>query len=177
MTNDIQLLLQEAWTHRREGNYDQAGAVLSKAHALANDQDFESLGRIFHIYAQFSADHDNHEEAVISYRKSLSYYEQSGDQSRVAHAMRHLADSLTNLGVFEEAERYYRKVLEIYDSLLHANSGNVANATASFACLLEKMGMVDEAIDAWKQAHTLYSQIGLQAGIDEAQQRLSALSS
>ena len=175
MTNEVQSLLQEAWAHRREGDYDQAGAVLEKAHALADDQDFKSLGRIYHIYAQFSADHDKYDEAVISYRKSLSYYEQSGDHAKVAHSMRHVADTLTQLGMLEEAERAYHTVLDIYGSLPSANPGNVANATASFARLLAEAGKLNEAITAWTETRALYSQIGFQAGVDEAEQRLAVL--
>ncbi len=59
----IEKLLAEAWNKRHVSDYNESRELVKKAHELCKDTDFNSLGRIFHIYMQFEYDHDNYAEA------------------------------------------------------------------------------------------------------------------
>lgn len=60
----IEELLEEAWTQRRVGNYKNARDLVEQAKLLTLDDDYNSLGRIFHVNAQFQSDHDNLPKAL-----------------------------------------------------------------------------------------------------------------
>ena len=160
---------------RGAGNYEQARILVEKAHALTSEDDHATLGRIFHVFAQFESDHDRWQEALSFCQRSLKQYQKAGNKNRIAHATRHIADLQTALDDFENAEQNYRASIAIYNAAAQTNPGDLANALAGFGRLLSKIGKADEAISVWEKTKALYQQVGLQAGVDEAEQRLQHL--
>lgn len=175
MSNSIQQLLETAWGERRKGNYEEARRLVQQAQENCSEEDFPTLGRIYHLYMQFEADHENYTEAMSWSQKSLSCYERTDDQDLVAHATRHLADLQRQVGREEEAEQHYRKVIRIYQEEKNTQKVKLANALRGFGLLLEQRGKVEEAINSWKEARNIYDHNHLQAGVDEADHKLSIL--
>ncbi len=177
MTNDssIKKLLSEAWAKRGEEKYNEAQILVEEAHRLCNENDYNSLGRIFHVYMQFESDHDNYSKAIEFCKKSLSHYERANNLDSIAHSTRHLADLQCNLEKYAESEQNYRKAIDIYRNNPETHIGNLANALRGFGLLLEKNKKLAEAIDVWKETKELYASLHLQEGVDEADEKLKSL--
>ena len=52
----IKSLLEKAWSKRRENRYDEAKSLTMRAHNLCEKDDYDNLGRIFHVYMQLESD-------------------------------------------------------------------------------------------------------------------------
>lgn len=173
----IKTLLATIWAKRGQGKYVEARALLSEAEELCEDNDYKHLGRIFHIYGQFESDHNNHQQALEFWQQSLVYYKKDGNPNKIAHSTRHIADIQRRLGDEEGSEKSYRKSLDIYRNNATTSTGDLANALRGFALLLEKRGKTAEAIANWHEVKESYKAIHLQEGVDEANERLDALTS
>ena len=177
MSSDLAKLLEQAWSKRREELYADAEALLIKARDLCEEDDYDALGRIYHIYMQLDYDQGNLSKALELCQESLSYYKKTNLPDRIAHSTRHLADLQCHLGQNAESESNYQVAIGMYrDSPVH-QAGNLANALRGFAIVLENRKKIDEAITAWRETKTLYQSLGLEAGVDEATQKLAALRS
>lgn len=174
-SSQIQECLSEAWSKRRVGDYEAAKSLIAQAEEICASDDYASLGRIYHIYMQFEADHDRHEQALPFSKQSIAFYEKAQMPNKLAHAIRHLADLHQILGRSETSEIHYRKALSIYRSDPGTAEGNLANALRGFGLLLEKIGKDTEAISIWQETKALYLACGLKAGVEEAQQHLNEL--
>ena len=168
-------LLNDAWTKRREGQYEEARQLLKEAHQMCDSDNHRALGRIFHIYAQFESDHNNDREALDYSAESVRHYQKSGDKNKLAHATRHYADILRRLDKKSDAELHYRQAIQLYRSDPDTSKADLANALRGFALLLEARRKNTEAIDIWKETKSHYQAIHLTAGVEEAEQRLNAL--
>ena len=171
----INTLLQQAWDLRNAGNYAQASAVVQQAESYCAEEEYVLLGRIAHIYMQLEADHGRYEKAAKFSLQSIAYYQQAQRPDLVAHATRHLADLQTNLGELAAAVANYQKAISIYREQAQSPPGNMANALRAYAVLLEKMDQVKEAIPIWEQVKSMYTSLGLAAGIKEAEESLHRL--
>ena len=174
-TKDISQMLASAWDLRRRGDYHSSRKLVDKARELCAEDDYQSLGRIFHIYRQFESDHNQYEKALDYNKKSLAYYKLSGNVDKIAHSTRHIADLQMELGDYEEAETNYRKVILLYKSNHETHNLDLANANYGFGLCLEKRGKTNEAIQVWKETKDLYASCNLQQGVSEAQKRLDKL--
>ena len=172
---DIKGLLAEAWVKRREEKYDQARHLVKKAEEFCKADDYYSLGRIFHLYMQFESDQNDPIKALELCKQSLSYYKKSEDLQKIAHSTRHVADLERHLGHNSESECNYREAIDIYKSNPDTSKIDLANALRGFGLLLEKCKKVEEAITVWKETKELYQACNLQAGINEANQKLLSL--
>ena len=172
---NINDLLEAAWSMRREERYEAARDLVNEALRLCKGEDYDVLGRIFHIYMQFESDHDDPSKALDLCRKSLLYYKKGGNPHKIAHSTRHMADLETTLGEEESAERHYREAIRIYRDAPDSSKGQLANALRGFAILLEKRGKIGEAIATWKETRTLYAALNLEAGVEEATSKIRAL--
>lgn len=175
MKPGVKQLLEEAWAMRREAKYDRAGILVEKAHGLCDDDNYNSLGRIYHIYMQFESDHGNPDKALKLCQKSLAYYKKAANLDRIAHSTRHIADMEYRLGKVSDAEQNYRNAIAIYRDNPKTFIGDLANALRGFGILLEKLGKIEEAIEIWEETKKLYLACKLQEGVDEADQRLNSL--
>ncbi len=171
---NIDQLLKAAWTERRNGNNEEVRRLLVRALQDCSSDDYNSLGRIYHIYGQLESDKDHFSAAIEQFRKSLMYYEKGGDVNKIAHSMRHNADLESELNNLSESEHLYRKAINLYRSF-DVSEGDLANALRGFGLLLEKQNNTEEAIGVWKETKNLYQVCGLREGVDEAQNKLDSL--
>ena len=173
----ITLLLEEAWKRRREKKYEDARALLIKARGLCEDDDYNSLGRIHHIYMQFDYEQGNLSKALEVCHKSLAFYQMANNSDKIAHSTRHIADLQCHLGDDTSSESNYRTAISIYKDDPDTQAGDLANALRGFAILLERRGKRQEAISTWEEAKELYQAGNSRAGVDEAGRKIVALRS
>ena len=171
---NISKLLEEAWKERGKSNYGKARKLVNEAHTLCVKDDYENLGRVFHIYMQFESDHENYSIAQEFCQKSLDFYTKTNNLNLIAHSTRHLADLQQHLGQNFESKKNYHRALEIYQSNPNTNPGDLANAFRGFGLLLEKLGKKEATIEVWKKVKELYHAVNLQAGVDEANAKLDS---
>lgn len=57
--SEIEQLLSTSWRFRSQGKYDQAQEYVKKARALAEETDYNTWGRIYHVLMQFESDQGN----------------------------------------------------------------------------------------------------------------------
>lgn len=168
-------LLQEAWDKRGTGNYEEAKNLAEQAHELCTDDNYNFLGRIYHVYMQCESDKGNYAQALEQGQKSLGFYQKTQNSNKLAHSTRHLANLQMHLGHYVESELNYRKAIEIYRSRSTTRKGDLANALGGLGRLLQKMEKVEEAIQVWKEVKNLYLACNLQAGVDDANRHLQSL--
>jgi len=168
-------LLNEAWDKRRSKKYDEALGLVRKAQDVSKEDDYDSLGRVFHVYMQLEHDQGNFSKALKFCQKSLEYYRKTEDPLKIAHSLRHVADLQREIGQDADSERNYREVIDIYRTNPKLNLGNLANALRGFALVLEQRDRIKEAIPVWEETKDLYQKCGIQAGVDEAEGKLESL--
>jgi tetratricopeptide (TPR) repeat protein len=173
--SNIKELLEEAWNKRRVGSYEEARDLVKNAEELSKDDDYNTLGRISHVYMQFESDHDNLPKALEFCQQSLRFYQKANNSDKIAHSTRHIADLQRELGNDADSESNYREAIGIYKANSQTNIGDLANALRGFALVLEKRGKSSEAKTAWQKTKELYEACNLQAGVDEANQKLDSL--
>lgn len=175
MNSNISRLLGEAWSKRSEGKYEDVASLLTEAREQCEVDDYDALGRIFHVYMQVDYDKGNLSKALELCQQSLAYYQKSGIIERIAHSTRHLADLQCHLGLHAESESNYLKAIKMYKKSPNLHAGNLANALRGFAIVLENLNKRNEAQATWSEVKTLYQSLGIQAGVDEASQKIAAL--
>jgi len=171
----IEKLLIEAWKYRRNGDYKTAGTLVDQAIKLSPEDDYANRGRAFHILAQFEADQDEYKNALNYYQQSLAFYQKTDLQDKVAHSLRHVADTFYSLNNIEEARSQYESVIEIYHSQENTNDVDIANALRGYALVLEKQNEKVAAAKEWATILSIYEKYNLQAGIKEAKQKITRL--
>ena len=171
----IDKLLTNAWRARGKENYEQTKTLVEEARALCEPDDFMHLGRIYHVLMQIESDQDRPHQAISLEKQALEYYEKAGDQLKIAHALRHVADLQVRLGQLKDALHNYQRVLAIYRTTRAGSVGNLANALRGYAMALESAGLQDQAISIWQETRDLYQSLGLKAGVQEANQHLTQL--
>ncbi len=169
-------MLEDAWSVRREGNYKEGRRILKEAEDLCPENDDQSWGRIYAVYAQYDRDNGDLESALELSKRSLEHYEKSGNQGRIAHIIRHIADIQSGLGRHTEAEESYKQALKIYRESSETDAHVRANATRPYGIMLKKLGRMEEAKELLLEANALYKEAGNQAGVDETDSLLGGLS-
>ena len=175
MQSEISELLRKAWQKRGEDKHDEVRVLLRKVLELCEEEDYDTLGRIYHIFMQLEYDQENLTEALELSSKSVSYYKKANNPDRIAHATRHMADLQRHLNLDSQSEDSYRYAIDIYREIAATRRGDLANALRGFALVLEKRGKVEAAIDTWGEVKALYQSLGLEEGVDEAIERLADL--
>jgi len=175
-TKTIATMLKDAWSIRKDGNYEKGQQILKEIEEKCTDNDDKTWGRIYAIYAQYDRDNGNLTSALELSKKSLACYEKSGDQNRVAHSTRHIADIQSNLGLLTEAKENYQKALQIYRKHPKTKPHDLANAVRPYGKLLQKQGNIEEAKEQLQEALNLYQKVENQAGIEEMTNLLKSLS-
>lgn len=160
--------LVEACAKRRENDYDAAKKLVDEAYQLCEEDDYDHLGRVFHIYMQFESDHHNYEDALKLEHRALAYYQKGEDTGKIAHAIRHVADLQSQLGRTKEAVENYEKAIKTYRSPESNSDMDLANALRGYAIALEKSGEKKDALKTWKEVKGLYGKYDIQEGVDEA---------
>jgi tetratricopeptide (TPR) repeat protein len=112
-------------------------------------------------------------EALAHYHKAAARARQSGDLVQLAYCLRHVSaialelnDNEAALSAGEEAVAIYRECAD--DPL------GLANALRVTGLAQAALGQRDEAAACWFEARNLYQQLGIQAGVAEADDWLGA---
>ena len=172
---DIMTLLADAWKHRGAGQYQAAQELVRKAQALCADDDYNALGRIFHVYAQIESDHDRLQPALEYYQRSRGQYVTAKNADKIAHLTRHIADLQRELGNAGESEARFLEAIALYEANAQSREIDLANAYYGYALLLKNQHKNPQAIAAWEAASRLYQAGNLQMGVDEANRNIELL--
>lgn len=164
-------LLEDAWIHRRNAEYDMVKKLLEQVKSEIGTNDHLNLGRYYHILAQVESDHEQFDRAHQELEKSVDAYRKSENQRNIAHSVRHLADVQYELNKLEEAEMGYLEALNIYEQI-DPNSMHHANALRGYAVLLEKLHRMNQAKATWSQARTIYLSYEISEGVAECDAHL-----
>jgi tetratricopeptide (TPR) repeat protein len=173
----ISVLLQQAWDKRRAGKYDESLALLDQVEALCTESDERFWGRIYHIRRQLEVDQERHEQALPFAQLSVKHYQASGDNQRIAHAIRHLADLEQELGQFDTSEAHYREAIQGYINHERTTKSDLANCLRGYALLKEEQQDAELAKGLWEEVKTLYEACEIYEGVKEANKHLEALQS
>lgn len=171
----ISVLLQQSWDKRRTGKNDESLALLDQAEALCTEADERFWGRIYHVRRQLEVDQERHEQALPYAQLSVKHYQASGDNQRIAHAIRHLADLEQELGQFDTSEAHYREAIQVYINHESTTKSDLANCLRGYAFLKEKQQDTELATGLWEEVKTLYEACELYEGVKEASKHLEAL--
>jgi tetratricopeptide (TPR) repeat protein len=91
---------------------------------------------------------------------------------RLAHTVRHVADIERQMGSLDAAEADYFEALAIYRDDSRTGKLDLANTLRGYALLREARGDLKAASEMWSEAGKLYADVGVQAGVDEAERRV-----
>lgn len=112
--------------------------------------------------------------ATTHYAAALAVARRSGEPLRVAHVARHLGDIHRENGRPGEAAPLLREAVDAYRSSLETKVLDLANALRALALLHASLGEHRPAREAWQEARTLYSAIGIADGVAECDRHLAA---
>ena len=172
-TRTIEQLAQEAAHARREGRFEDACLSAAKAVALCREVGSDQkLVRSLMLLGQIERDTGHRERALEHYEEAAAISRRVDTPLRFAHTLRHLADLHCELGNLALAEASYRESLGIYRSERGASPGDLANAVRGFAVLKDSAGASEQARVLWEEARGLYSNLGIENGVQECNARL-----
>jgi len=169
-------LLEDAWSIRQQGNYTKGRKILKEIEEKCADDDDLTWGRIFATYAQYDRDNGDLDSALELSKKSYAYYQKSGNQNRIAHSIRHIADIQVALNQRTEAEENYQKALKIYREHPETKALDLANTLRPYGRLLKNLGKNDEAKPLIQEARACYQKAENKAGFDEMNSWLASFS-
>ena len=177
MSAEIRELIMEGYTARREGQSSRARDLFSSAVALAVDAGDVSL-RIDALrgWANSAADLGELEEAAERYGEAIAALralDDVEDRLRLAHTVRHLGDVTREQRRMEMAVACYNEAIGIYRADHATLPLDLGNALRGYALLREELGDHAAARLVWEEVLKLYTEVGVQAGIDEAETRLA----
>lgn len=112
---------------------------------------------------------------VLKCKLAVAKSRKTDDLLRLAHAIRHLGEAYYYARQPAQAEPCYVEALSIYRRHDHAPSLDLANAIRSFAVLKDHVGADTEARLLWQEAHDLYVNVNVTAGVAESAARLALL--
>jgi tetratricopeptide (TPR) repeat protein len=110
---------------------------------------------------------------VLKYKLAVASARKVDDPLRLAHTVRHLGDAYYYAKRFSLAEPCYVEALSIYRQREDRRRLDLANAIRSFAVLKDEIGAPEEAMQFWREAHDLYTSLGIPAGVAESAARLA----
>jgi tetratricopeptide (TPR) repeat protein len=169
-------LMAEGIAARKSRRLPDARTAYAQAVALSRGgEDASSLVRALMGLGQIERDLGENGEALAHYLEAVEICRSMDDPLRLAHTVRHLADTLRHLRRLEEAKSCYEEALGIYRTDDNTVPLDMANAIRGFALLSTQMGDVTEARELWNEARDLYASVGVQAGVDESEERLALL--
>lgn len=133
--------------------------------------------------AQSARDTARWREALALQWHAVECAQRAGDAALHAHALRHVADILSDSGDCDAALPVYRDVLAIY-----AGGGfdaiDIANAVRGAALNFERLGATDDARALWRDVRVRYAALdryfaarlgGGNPGVAEAESHLAGL--
>jgi tetratricopeptide (TPR) repeat protein len=171
----VEQMLQAGYEARRESRSSDARALFSVAYERAlSDGDLSLQVNALSGWANSESDLGRLDEACGRYAEAIALLRHMDDPLRLAHTVRHLADVARKQGRVEVARPCYEEALTIYRSHAGTVPLDLANSLRGYGLLLEALGERGAAYDVWLEALKLYTSVGVQAGIDEANRRVAA---
>jgi len=119
-------------------------------------------------------DLDDNESAESHYRTATELYRNLDDRINLAHAARHVADILREMGRIAAAGPFIQEAIDIYRAQKPLPQLHLANALRVAALLQEQAGCDAEALPLWMEANALYRAVGVDAGVAESRAHLAA---
>lgn len=172
----VESLVRRGMAARREDRPREAMRHMKAAVALAREHDDPvALAGALHGRANVERGRGRLDVALRLYREAVPLCRRGNDPLVLAHTVRHLGDVLCETGDPREAERCYAEALTIYRAHPARQALDFANAVRPMAILRETLGERDEARALWREAHGLYREAGVEAGVSESSARLERL--
>ncbi|WP_420614685.1 tetratricopeptide repeat protein [Candidatus Palauibacter sp.] len=172
----VESLVRRGMAARRAEQADEAMRHMKAAVALARfGEDPVALARALHGQANVERDMGRTRAALDLYLEAVPLCRRGDDPLVHAHTVRHLGDVLREMGDFNKARRCYAEALVLYRADPAAPPLDVANAVRSAAILCEALDEADQAGQLWREAHDLYREAGVEAGVAESSARLGRL--
>lgn len=173
MNRELENILRQAAAARRAGGLEvarQAFEQALEASQLAADQH----GRFVALrgLAQVQRDDGKPGKAIGYYEEALELAHEFGNPELLAHSLRHLADACAESGLDQRAAPLYAQAIDLYRAHNSTASLDFANALRPAAALCERAGELKQAAAHWREAHALYEQAGIEAGVAECQDGL-----
>jgi len=112
---------------------------------------------------------------VLKSKLGVAIARRGDDALKLAHSVRHLGDAYAYAGRWVRAEPCYVEALSIYRRHERTRPLDLANAIRSFAVLKDEVGATDQSQSLWQEAHDLYVDLNVPAGIAESAARLALL--
>jgi tetratricopeptide (TPR) repeat protein len=163
-------------TARWEDRPDEARRHMKAAVSLARfGDDPVALARALHGQANVERDMGRLDMAMRLYLEAVPHGRRGDDRLVHAHIVRHLGDVLREMGELEKAGRCYAEALPLYRADPAAPPLDMANAVRSAAILCEALDDADQARLLWHEAHGLYGEAGVEAGVSESADHLELL--
>jgi hypothetical protein len=107
-----------------------------------------------------------------AYARAATLARAEGDDARLAHALRHVADLARERGAFGESLSAAREALAFYRAAPAGRPLDLANALRLEALALGALGLEGEADAAWREARDLYACEQVAAGVEECDRHL-----
>ena len=179
-------LMESAWAARRAA-FDlsgperlqvlrEAGVDLGHAAEMLRDTSQEvPYAHALHLRAQIELELGEQERAEELWRASVAVLRAANDPAQLAHKVRHLGDLELGRGRFERAAQHYTEALDLYRSLANPDEPALANALNRMALLKERIGETAEAEALWSEVRDRYADLGIEAGVKEAELHLDEL--
>ena len=172
----VESLFQQGMAARWADRPDEAMRHMKAAVSLARfGDDPVALARALHGQANVERDMGRLDMAMRLYLEAVPHCRRGDDRLVHAHTVRHLGDVLRKMGEIEKARRCYAEALPLYRADPAAPPLDVANAVRSAAILCEALDEAGQARQLWHEAHGLYREAGVEAGVSESSAHLERL--
>ena len=187
-----QELMESAWAARRRAwdlpeserrsalaavrsDLERASELLRRARSGGSTDTAVAYAHSLHLRAHVEWDAEALDEAERLWSEAVGVLRAFNAPLQLAHKLRHLGDLHVGRQRFDEAEPYYEEALEIYRAQASADSLDMANALRRMALLREATHSGGLALPLWREARALYAQVGLPAGVQEADEHIAQL--
>ncbi|WP_315789053.1 CHAT domain-containing protein [Fischerella sp. JS2] len=136
----------------------QIAVPLAQAKSYSNQLNAQSLVE----QGQKLYEAGDYTQAVKILQQAIEAFQASGDQLGQAMAFSNLALVVKQLGQIQTSYNYITKSLEILQT--HRNLQVLAQTLEIQGSLLLELGKTQQALDSWKQAVRIYTQLGNEVG-------------
>jgi tetratricopeptide (TPR) repeat protein len=169
-------LIEQGQTAYEESRIKYARQLFRNALRACGMEDNAELRAEIHVaIGRVERDLKQNEPARSHYCSAAEIFRQLNNQASLAHAARHVADILREMGRPDEAESFALEAIRIYRSQEPPPRLHLANGLRVAALLTEKMERHEEALRFWTEARDLYEQEGVDAGVAESVLHIASL--
>jgi tetratricopeptide (TPR) repeat protein len=176
MASNAELLLKQGYQARRDHRYGDAKRIYAEAVGLCRSGDNRALlAQSLTRLGGSERDLGEIEASLAHYEEAVSIYRTLDDPLSLAHTIRHVGDILRELKMLAESAASYAEALDIYRRHPATDTLDLANTLRGFALLKASTGEKEAAISLWREAGSLYSQVGVAPGVAESERQIALL--